>query len=660
MRVSETLLAGQRGFLLGDHRWTAHKLGQPWFRAGQAFAYGDAIPAFVSTLTKPPTTSRQLRAGEGEEKEEEKIPTPLPSPVSVEVLAGRLAAPSRINTAEKIKELEPSLLRERDARREAEVQLMQKQLAEATSEGSDSVDDGRTAKTVLGARCQRHQPAHQAYPFGRERLGGPLSRRRDNGDWRLSRAEFLELDRRYGPHNYDRFATTLNRQVQRFDAAFHMPEVSAIDTLTQDWSQHNNYANPPWDLMPQVAQKINESQHLRMTLIVPYWNSHLAFQQLLQRAGEITILPSRRELFTRHHRAFGTTSPPGWDVAVLRRTSSSPAPPRRTRKAKVKYTLKESAPQGPWAAAVHTRIGIDYGDTAQTADIQQLVTGSLAERSIESYGGKFDKFPYFSAINTVHAQCGLPQPALSDDLRLVRNGWEQQQQLADPTNLPLQRVPIPPDVMKSVLHCGLAAAAQPSLDLQLLRDCACLVTSYLFFNRSDTAFQLQRCGPDAMLPDLRIDEERQQLNFVERNFKGKSKKLTKRLLTIDCADKLDCLQLLRAFTRATSHLRCQYFWQLPSDTGRWLATSIDDMLQRVLKRLAPRHQPPPGCKWTSHSLRAGAASAAYAVCKDFLKLCLYGGWARGSDVMQDAYIDPSWRSTDAARYFFGWLRDAAG
>ena len=105
-------------------------------------------------------------------------------------------------------------------------------------------------------------------------------------------------------------------------------------------------------------------------------------------------------------------------------------------------------------------------------------------------------------------------------------------------HLPLQRVPIPPDVMKSILHCGLAAAAQPSLDLQLLRDCACLVTSYLFFNRSDTAFQLQRCGPDAMLnlrftnyePDLRIDEGRQQLNFVERNFKGKSKKCPYRLV----------------------------------------------------------------------------------------------------------------------------------
>ena len=73
--------------------------------------------------------------------------------------------------------------------------------------------------------------------------------------------------------------------------------------------------------MPQVAQKINESQHLRMddvdsSVLVGTVTCDLAFQQLLQRArraGEITILPSRRELFTRHHRASGITSAPGWD-----------------------------------------------------------------------------------------------------------------------------------------------------------------------------------------------------------------------------------------------------------------------------------------------------------------------------------------------------------
>ena len=76
---------------------------------------------------------------EVDEKEERKIPTPLPSPVSVEALAARLAVLESGSTAaaEKIKELELSLLKERDARREAEVQLMQKQLAEANSKGKE-------------------------------------------------------------------------------------------------------------------------------------------------------------------------------------------------------------------------------------------------------------------------------------------------------------------------------------------------------------------------------------------------------------------------------------------------------------------------------------------------------------------------------------------
>ncbi|XRB13773.1 hypothetical protein RI054_07g36110 [Pseudoscourfieldia marina] len=92
-----------------------------------------------SKTTQPPrkeakTNLRTRAQAEGEEKEEEKIPTPLPSPVSWRFSPDDWPRRVRINgTAEKIKELELSLLRERDARREAEVQLMQKQLAEATN-----------------------------------------------------------------------------------------------------------------------------------------------------------------------------------------------------------------------------------------------------------------------------------------------------------------------------------------------------------------------------------------------------------------------------------------------------------------------------------------------------------------------------------------------
>ena len=145
--------------------------------------------------------------------------------------------------------------------------------------------------------------------------------------------------------------------------------------------------------------------------------------------------------------------------------------------------------------------------------------------------------------------------------------------------------------------------------------------------------------------------------FLERRFKGKSQLLTKRLLVLDCSDKKECLDLLQAYLDVRQHVRgCKHFWELPS-SKRWLASSIDDMLQRVLK-LLPHHVPPPGCTWTGHSLRSGAASAGYAVTKDLLVICHYGGWARGSDVMQDDYIDPSWRSTPDARFFFGWLKSA--
>ncbi|XRB13471.1 hypothetical protein RI054_06g33090 [Pseudoscourfieldia marina] len=137
-------------------------------------------------------------------------------------------------------------------------------------------------------------------------------------------------------------------------------------------------------------------------------------------------------------------------------------------------------------------------------------------------------------------------------------------------------------------------------------------------------------------------------HLLERRFKGKSQLLTKRLLVLDCSDKKECLDLLQAYLDVRQHVRgCKHFWELPS-SKRWLASSIDDMLQRVLK-LLPHHVPPPGCTWTGHSLRSGAASAGYAVTKDLLVICHYGGWARGSDVMQDDYIDPSWRSTPDAR-----------
>jgi hypothetical protein len=62
--------------------------------------------------------------------------------------------------------------------------------------------------------------------------------------------------------------------------------------------------------------------------------------------------------------------------------------------------------------------------------------------------------------------------------------------------------------------------------------------------------------------------------------------------------------------------------------------------------------PPFGFTWTSHSLRKGASTIAYAIGVNMQKIKFFGGWATESSVVLN-YIDPTIVPTTAAWYFFG-------
>ena len=65
-----------------------------------------------------------------------------------------------------------------------------------------------------------------------------------------------------------------------------------------------------------------------------------------------------------------------------------------------------------------------------------------------------------------------------------------------------------------------------------------------------------------------------------------------------------------------------YVWRLPQDGRRWGASVIDDMLQRVMARV--NVSAPSGYTYAWHSLRKGAASAAFAVGVDIIRICYCG------------------------------------
>eukprot|EP00873_Tetraselmis_striata_P027947 jgi/Tetstr1/448211/TSEL_035499.t1 len=83
-----------------------------------------------------------------------------------------------------------------------------------------------------------------------------------------------------------------------------------------------------------------------------------------------------------------------------------------------------------------------------------------------------------------------------------------------------------------------------------------------------------------------------------------------------------------------------------------LTVTADDWLQLVAHML--EEHLPPGFVWTSHSLRKGAATAAYAIGVVLQKIKHFGGWAQLSSVVLD-YINPTALPCAASWQLFGWL-----
>ena len=85
----------------------------------------------------------------------------------------------------------------------------------------------------------------------------------DTDDYKLNPAFFTFLNRRYGPHTVDLFATSQNAFLPRHYTTQNL-------AFNQNWHGENGWANPPWRLLPQVIDKV-KNDTATITLIAPWW-----------------------------------------------------------------------------------------------------------------------------------------------------------------------------------------------------------------------------------------------------------------------------------------------------------------------------------------------------------------------------------------------------
>ena len=81
---------------------------------------------------------------------------------------------------------------------------------------------------------------------------------RGRSDWMLNPRIFNKIQRKWGPLEVDTFASRLTTQLKRFFSWRPDPEAEALDAFNQNWGnlQGRGYANPPWNLVGRVLNRV--------------------------------------------------------------------------------------------------------------------------------------------------------------------------------------------------------------------------------------------------------------------------------------------------------------------------------------------------------------------------------------------------------------------
>lgn len=143
-----------------------------------------------------------------------------------------------------------------------------------------------------------------------------LSRDRDSSDWRLRRSVFSVLYARWGPFTIDRFATTLNTHLFRFNSAVANPNSEAVDAYRQRWGgAEHNYINPPLSQAALAIAKV-AADGASAVLVPPVWPAQPWWARINHLAQAAVLLPDGAPLF-KHGRYMGPGHSPRWQTAAF-------------------------------------------------------------------------------------------------------------------------------------------------------------------------------------------------------------------------------------------------------------------------------------------------------------------------------------------------------
>jgi hypothetical protein len=149
-----------------------------------------------------------------------------------------------------------------------------------------------------------------------------LSQLEQHEDWQLNPQVFARIDQRWGPHTLDRFASLENRLIARHTSEFWDPETEGVDAFATPsalWTAENNWANPPWSILPRLVRFLEHNPRINCTVLAPWWPMAPWFPRLQSMVREQMVFPPSQNTFL-PGRLGGATpvGAPRWRVAAFR------------------------------------------------------------------------------------------------------------------------------------------------------------------------------------------------------------------------------------------------------------------------------------------------------------------------------------------------------
>jgi hypothetical protein len=117
-------------------------------------------------------------------------------------------------------------------------------------------------------------------------------------EWSISPECYRQIDKIWGPHHIDLFATSKDTKTTQFMSWKFDPKAVAQNALLQDWRHWGRlYVCPPWNLIPTILERLRRYQ-LQATIITPHWPGAIWYPTLQAMTKQAPLILNRNDVLT--------------------------------------------------------------------------------------------------------------------------------------------------------------------------------------------------------------------------------------------------------------------------------------------------------------------------------------------------------------------------